>query len=51
MLGVIQIFVLWIINVETSLMLGRFWTSMFNFMLVDPSSDEAIFAISCAAMF
>ena len=41
----------WIANVGTSSMLGRFWTSMFNSMLVDPSSDEAIFAISSAAVF
>ena len=42
---------LWIANVGTSLMLGRFWTSMFNSMLVDPSSDEAIFAIKFTAVF
>ena len=46
MIGVIQLFMVWIVNVETSLLLGRFWIAMSKPMLVAPSSNEAIFAIS-----
>ena len=51
MIGVIQLPVLWIANVEISSMLGCFWTSIFEPMLVDPSFDDANFTISSATMF
>ena len=51
MIRVIQLPVLWIANVEISSMLGCFWTSIFEPMLVDPSFDDANFTISSATMF
>ena len=51
MISVIQLFMLWIANVGTSSMLGRFWTSMSNSILVDPSFEKAIFAILSVATF
>jgi len=47
----IQIFVLWVVNVEISSMLGRFWTSIIKPMLAAPSSDDANFTTSSANMF
>ena len=51
MIRVIQLPVLWIANVEISLMLGCFWISVSEPILVDPSSDDATFVISSAIMF
>ena len=52
MIGVIQLFVLWIVNVGTSSMLGRFCISITKpILLVVPSSDDAIFATSSATIF
>ena len=51
MIGVIQLLVPWITNVETSSMLGCFWTSISKSVLIDLSSDYASFAISSAIMF
>ena len=51
MIEVIQLPVFWIANVEISLMLGRFWASIFKPMLVDPSSDDANFVISSVIIF
>ena len=51
MIGVIQLFVLWITSVGTSSMLGCFWISIIKFLLSLPSSDDASFEISLASTF
>ena len=51
MIGVIQLPMLRIANVEISSMLGRFWTSISEPMPVDPFSNDASFTISFAVMF
>ena len=51
MIGVIQLFVLWIASVGTSLMLGYFWISIVKFLLSPPSSDDGSFEISSASTF
>ena len=51
MIGVIQLFVLWIISIETSLMLGCFWISIVKLLLSPPSSDDASFEISSDSAF
>ena len=51
MIGVIQLPELRIANVEISSMLGRFWTSIFEPMPVDPFSNDTSFTISSAVMF
>ena len=51
MISVIQLFVLWIANVETFSMLGHSWTSISKPMFVDPSFDDANFATLFATMF
>ena len=51
MIGLIQLPLFWIANVEMSSMLGHFWASISMPMLVDPSSDDASFTISSAIMF
>ena len=51
MIRVIQLPMLWIVNVEISSMLGRFWTSISELILVDPSFDDASFAILSTIMF
>ena len=48
---VIQLLTLWIAKVETSLMLGHFWISIFKSILVGPSSNDASFVISSATTF
>ena len=48
---VIQLLVLWIVKVETSSILGCFWTSISKPMLVGLSPDDACFTISSAIMF
>ena len=51
MIGVIQLSVLWIANVETSSMLGHFWISIIEPILVAPFSNDATFATLSATMF
>ena len=51
MIGVIQLFMLWIVNVGTSSMLGCFWTSIVKLLLSLPSSYDASFEISSASIF
>ena len=51
MIEVIQLPVFWIPNVEISSILGCFWASISKPMLVDPSFDDANFAISSAIIF
>ena len=50
-IGVIQLFTLRIAKVKASSMLGRFWTSISEPVPIDPSPDNARFAISSASMF
>ena len=52
MIGVIQLFVLWIVNVRTSSMLGHFYISITKpMLLVVSSSDNAILATSSTTIF
>ena len=51
MIGVIQLFVLWIASVGTSSMLGCFWTSNVKFLLSPPSFDDASLEILSASTF
>ena len=51
MIRIIQLLVFWIVNVEISSMLARFWASISKPMPIDPSSDDASFAILSAIMF
>ena len=52
MIGVIQLFVLWIVNVRTSSMLGRFYISITKpMLLVVSSSNNAILATSSTTIF
>ena len=51
MIGVIQLLMLWIVNVGTSSMLGCFWTSIVKFLFNPPSFDDASFKISSATIF
>ena len=51
MIGVIQLFVLWITSVGTSSMLGCFWISTVKFLLSPHSSNDASFEISLASTF
>ena len=51
MIGVIQLFVLCIVSVGASLMLGCFCTSIAKLLLSPPSSDNASFEISSASAF
>ena len=48
---VIQLLSFWIAKVWIYLILGCFRTSIFKFVLVDPASNDAYFAISAAPIF
>ena len=50
-IGVIQLFVLYIVSVGASSMLGCFCTSIAKLLLNPPSSDDASFEISSASAF